>query len=651
MPTLTAQTVSETGSLIDEDIELTEQQVRTAVSIANVPALLMLVFQMTGDEKWLQEPYLPSRGRGLGDHDDGGLPEATQTEIREAAIDVILRLQSGEKPAIEAPSPALITRMMSICMGEQVGDQYGPMLSTEFARRVLSDAPELQVPLVKAPVGYQAVVIGAGIAGIVAAHQLEEMGLEYVILEKQPEVGGNWWQNTYPGAGVDTPSHLYSFSFAQNDWTKHFELRDNLQHYFDEATDAVGARDRIRFGTEVLTSTFDENAFQWILEVRNADGVVETLHCDLMISAVGVLNRPKVPDVPGRDSFEGTAFHSAEWPTGLDLKGKRVAIVGTGASSMQIVPAIVDEVAELTVFQRSPQWVAPFEKFQQPISDDLRLLLQSCTLYRAWYWLRLFWQFGDKVIEALRIDPDWAHPDRSVNARNDGHRIFFTKYITEQLEGREDLLEKAIPNYPPFGKRILLDNGWYEALKKDHVTLVDEAVVEIRPDGIVSTSGEEYGVDIVIWATGFEATRFLSSMDIRGVGGVRLREVWEDDNPKAYLGVSVPEFPNFFMLGGPNSFPGSGSFMFFMEVQMRYIRGLLTEMFKAGHRGIESKKEASDKYNELVDETHNRTVWTHPGMTTYYRNSRGRVIFVMPFLNVEYWEMTKRPDLENYKLS
>ncbi|MFC0249627.1 MULTISPECIES: NAD(P)/FAD-dependent oxidoreductase [Citricoccus] len=648
MPTLATRAVADTGSLIDEDIELTEQQVRTAVSIANVPALLMLVFQVTGDEKWLEDPYLPTRGRGLGDHDSGGLPETIQAEVREAGVDAILRLQSGEDPAIEAPSPELVTRMMSICMGEEVGDQYGPMLSTEFARRVVSDAPEIQTPSVQAPVGYQAVVIGAGIAGIVAAHQLEEMGIDYVILEKQPEAGGNWWQNTYPGAGVDTPSHLYSFSFAQNDWTKHFELRDNLHHYFDETIDALGVRHRIRFGTEVSTSTYEEDTHGWVLEVRNSEGTMETLRCDVLISAVGVLNRPKRPDLPGADSFQGTVFHSAEWPEGIDLEGKRVAIVGTGASSMQIVPAIADTAAELTVFQRSPQWVAPFEKFQQPISDDLRLLLQSCALYRAWYWLRLFWQFGDKVIEALRVDPEWEHPERSVNARNDGHRAYFTKYITEQLHGREDLLEKAVPDYPPFGKRILLDNGWYAALKKDHVTLVDESVVEIRPDAVVSASGQEYGADVLIWATGFEATRFLSSMDVRGVDGVRLREVWEDDNPKAYLGVSVPEFPNFFMLGGPNSFPGSGSFMFFMEVQMRYIRGLLTEMFQGGHHAIDAKPEATEKYNELVDEIHERTVWTHPGMSTYYRNSRGRVVFVMPFLNVEYWDMTKRPDMENY---
>jgi 4-hydroxyacetophenone monooxygenase len=292
--------------------------------------------------------------------------------------------------------------------------------------------------------------------------------------------------------------------------------------------------------------------------------------------------------------------------------------------------------------------VAPFEKFQKPIPEALRDLLQSFPLYHSWYWLRLFWQFGDKVIEALRVDPDWPHPERSVNARNDAHREYFTRYITDQLADREDLIPKVLPTYPPFGKRILLDNGWYSALRRDNVELVAQSVVEVRENGVVDASGVLHEADVLVWATGFDAARFVSSLEVQGVDEARLREVWDDDDPRAYLGLSVPGFPNFFMLGGPNSFPGSGSFMFFMEVQMRYIRALMTQMFRRGIKALDATEEANRVYNELVDSTHERTVWTHRGMSTYYRNSRGRVVFVMPFLNVEYWDMTKRPDLENY---
>jgi 4-hydroxyacetophenone monooxygenase len=629
---------------------LTADEIATAVGIANVPALLMVVYQFTGDEKWLRSPYLPTRGKGLTDHDDGGLPAEVQEEIRTAATDVILRLQNGEKLAIVMPSDQQTTQMMSVCMGEPVGAEYGPMLSSEIARRVDPHLPELQMRPIRVPESYKILVIGTGIAGIAAAQQLEDMGVDYTMLDKQPEPGGNWFQNTYPGAGVDTPSHLYSFSFAKNDWAKHFELRDDLQRYFHRVMKDLGALQRVRFDTDVLSSTYRESDKRWEVRVVNSRGHQETLVADVVISAVGVLNRKRIPDVTNLEVFQGVQFHSSDWPDDLELEGKRVAVVGTGASSMQISPAIASRVEQLTIFQRSPQWVAPFEKFLKPIPTELRMLMQSCPLYHAWYWIRLFWQFGDKVIEALRIDPEWEHPARSVNARNDGHREYFTRYLTKQLENRPDLIEKTLPSYPPFGKRILLDNGWFATIQRDNVSLVTEYVTEVTPTGLIDGAGQHHEVDVIVWATGFQAARFVSSMDVRGADGVSLREAWDDDDPKAFLGVSVPGFPNFFMLGGPNSFPGSGSFMYFMEVQMRYLRELLTLMAEKGITAVDATERANTTYNELVDSTHARTVWTHPGMQTYYRNSRGRVVFVMPFLNVEYWNMTNELDLADYTL-
>ena len=258
-----AQQVQEAGAATDDRINpdrLTESEIRTAVARANVPSLLMVVFQTTGDEKWLAAPYRPTRGKGLGDHDSGGLEEPIQDEIREAAVKAILDLQNGALPAVETPSPELTVRMISVCTGEEVGEEYGPMLSLELARRAAPDAPSLALEPVDAPEGYSVVVIGTGVAGIAAAQQLEDMGIDYVILEKQPEAGGNWWQNTYPGAGVDTPSHLYSFSFAKNDWTTHFELRNELQAYFGAVLKDLGAGERVRYGTEVRSTRYDEAA-------------------------------------------------------------------------------------------------------------------------------------------------------------------------------------------------------------------------------------------------------------------------------------------------------------------------------------------------------------------------------------------------------
>lgn len=629
--------------------QLSEAEIRTAVASANVPALLMLVFQVTGDEKWLEEPYRPTRGKGLGDHDSGGLPDEVQEIIRAAAVDAILQLQEGEPPAVEFPSDELTSRMMSVCMGEPVGPEYGPMLSEGIAKRIDPRIADADLPTPTIPTGMSVVVIGAGLAGIAAAHQLEAMGMDYVIIEKQPEAGGNWWQTVYPGAGVDTPSHLYSYSFAKQDWGQHFELRNQIQAYFDDVLHRLGAADRVRYDTEVLRAAYDEDAMVWRTTIRTPSGSTEELVSSILISAVGVLNRPKLPGVPGVGSFEGPEFHSAEWPSGLDLTGKRVAVVGNGASAMQIVPAIAGSVAHVTVFQRSTQWVAPFEKFMTPIGPELRQLLVACPIYFAWYWARLFWQFGDKVIEALRVDPDWDHPERSVNARNDAHRAYFTRYVESFLRDRPDLLAQVIPDYPPFGKRILLDNGWYETLKRDNVKLVPEGVTAVLPHGVVTQSGATHeDFDVLVWATGFDVARFLASFEVVGRDGITIREKWDDDDPRAYLGVTVPDFPNLFMLGGPNTFPGSGSFTYFNEIQMRYIRNMITQMIVRDLDEIEVREDTFNAYNDKIDETHARTVWTHPGAASAWRNKRGRVVYLNPFLNVEFWQMSRDATIDDF---
>jgi 4-hydroxyacetophenone monooxygenase len=626
---------------------LTVRELEELTKSANVPTLLMVVYQVTGDDRWLHAPYRPTRSKGLSDHDTGGLPDDVQDEIRHAAAEAFFRLQEGEAPAIGLPNTDETAKMLGVCVGEKVDSSYGAMFSEEFRRRLTPDAdPE---PMI-APEAFRVLIIGAGVSGIIAAQRLRRMGVDYLIVDKHPEPGGNWLDNPYPGAGVDTPSHLYSFSFAPYDWRRHFELRPELQDYFTHTFELIGAAQKTRFDTEVMRAEYDEPSASWTVQLRAPDGSISVEQFQAVISAVGSLNRPKLPSVEGLDRFEGPSFHSSEWPEGLDLAGKRVALIGSGASAMQIAPAIADQVEQLTIFQRTPPWVAPFEKFQLDIEPDVRYLLHNFPIYRTWYWLKLYWQLGDKVLDSLRKDPSWPHPERSVNSRNDGHRKFFTQYIRDELKDRPDLLDKVIPTYPPYGKRILLDNGWYRALIRPNVTLVSDAVQVVSPHGVVTSAGTEYDADILVWATGFEASRFVSSLDIIGRDGVSLRQAWDDDNPRAYLGVTVPGFPNLFLLGGPNSFPGSGSFMYFMEVQMRYIARLIRGMFEAGVPAIDVREDSFEEYCELVDRTAETTVWTHPGTNTFFRNARGRLVFVSPFRNVEYWTRAQESGLADYHL-
>ncbi|MDA0162984.1 NAD(P)/FAD-dependent oxidoreductase [Solirubrobacter ginsenosidimutans] len=603
--------------------------VSEAIASANIPALIPTLAMLTGDEKWLQAPYAPARQRGLDDNHDGGLPPEIQAEIRAAAATAI----ADGTVRLPEPSHEQLVRMLSVAMGEPVPPEYGPMIAHELGLGDPPPAPEA------VPEGFRAIVVGAGISGLATSIRLAEAGIPHTVLERNATVGGTWLENHYPGAGVDTPSALYSFSFAQQDWSMYFALRDELHGYLERLADDFGVRGRIRFGTEVLGAAYDEDAQQWVVQTDAG----ETLRANVLITAVGGFNKPKWPALPLAD-FEGPVVHTARWPAGLDLQGKRVGVIGNGASAMQLVPAVCEAAAHVTVFQRSPQWAAPFDQFHEAVPEGERWLMRNVPLYRAWYRLRSGWTFNDKVHPALQKDPEWEHPDRSVNKVNDGHREFFTRYIESQLGDRPDLIEKVLPRYPPFGKRILLDNGWYAALKRDDVTLITDPVTSL-------TAGAVNGVelDVLVCATGFDVVRFLAPMEIRGRGGAVLREVWDDEDARAYLGTTVPGFPNLLMVYGPNTQAGhGGSLIGSAEAQLHYILDLLERMLAAGAGAIEVRQDVYEAYNRRVDEAHEQMVWTHPAMETYYRNSRGRVVVTTPFRVVDYWHMTRSADLGDY---
>ncbi len=623
-----------------------EAEFRAALAAANVPALLAVLVQLTGDLRWLEERYRPSRTKGLGDNDTGGLPEDVQDEIREAALEAVLAWRAGRPVAIPDPPHDLLVQMMTVCMGEPVPVEYGPMLASELGMTAEARTPQYVADT--PPEGFEVLIIGAGMSGLAAAIKLQEAGVAYVIVERSETVGGTWLDNRYPGCGVDTPSHLYSYSFAQHDWSKYFALRDELHEYFEGVATDFGVRPHIRFRTEVLSATYDEDRQGWTVDVRT-EGARETLRPKIVISAVGAFSRPRIPDIEGLGSFEGPTAHTARWPDGLDLTGKRVAVIGNGASGMQLVPATAGAAASMTIFQRSPQWAAPFEKFHKQVPGPVRFLFTRVPLYRSWYRLRLGWIFNDRIHYTLQKDPSWPHPERAINEVNDAHREFFTRHIVTELGDRVDLLDKTLPTYPPFGKRMLLDNGWFRTLTRDDVELVDDPIERIGADRVVTRSGEEYEADVLVLATGFDVVRFLAPLEIRGRSGRTLRETWDDEDARAYLGMVVPDFPNFFILYGPNAQTGHGGSLIGMtEIQMHYVMDVLRQMIEEGIGSVECRRDVYEAYNRRVDEAHEAMVWTHPGMDTYYRNSRGRVVVNNPFRVIDYWHMTRHAALSDY---
>jgi 4-hydroxyacetophenone monooxygenase len=608
----------------------------------------MCLAQLTGEERWLRAPYLPQRDTELFADESGGLPEEVQTEIRAAISSVLGELQSGTRALPPEPDSAQLTRMMSVCVGEEVGAEYAPMFLEEMGiqdRDVhWSDATGPRDRL-----RMSVVIVGGGLSGMLAAVKLGRLGIRYQIVEKNPDLGGTWYENDYPECGVDTPNHFYSYSFApKQDWQRYFSKRAEILEYLHSVADRDELRANTLFEHEVTQLDWDEPNAQWRVTTTGPDGR-STRTATVVICAVGQLNRPKIATVPGIKSFPGPVFHSAQWRHDVGLAGKRVAVVGTGASAVQLLRSVAADAAAVMVFQRSPQWVKPSRDYHSVVSDATIWCLRHIPYYERWYRFQLFWRFGDGLLGGLRRDPDWPFPERSVNQRNDRHRLQMLTYIEQQLEGRPDLLAKATPDYPPYAKRILVDNDWYRTLRRENVSLVTEAVDHVDGSVVVTADGRRYEADVLILATGFEAGLMLSPMTIRGRSGRALREVWGDDDPRAYLGLTVPDYPNLFCLYGPNTnLAHGGSVIFQAECQVRFITSCLRTMVEDDIAALDVRENVHDIYNLQVDEEHSQLVWTHPGVESWYRNARGRVFSPMPWRMVDYWSMTHDVDLADF---
>ncbi|WP_040841417.1 flavin-containing monooxygenase [Nocardia brevicatena] len=615
---------------------------------AGIPLLLPALVQLTGDLRWLEERYRPCRPVGFVEDPTGGLDPEGQAEIRAAAVDAVSRWHKGElEPELPVPGSHLMAALMSQCLGAPVPEDYAPMLSEQLGLRPYK--PERMHEQL-AGRDFSVAVIGAGISGLAAARSLAAAGIPYTVLEKNSEVGGTWWENRYPGARVDVPSNLYSFSFIDKQWSEHFSQRDEISEYLVRASHELGIRDAIRFGVEVHSARWDAGRQVWVLSMTTPQGT-ETLQASALITAVGLHNRPKIPDFPGLGDFAGEVAHSAQWPEGLDLTGKRVGVIGAGASAMQVVPAVVDRTAHLTVFQRSAHWVAPNDLYFQHISAADHWLLENVPFYREWNRFRLYWMYTEGMFPALEVDPEWDISRNSVNRYSEALRRFYTDYLNSRLRDRPDLVEACTPTFPPFGRRILIDNGWFDVLKRDDVDLVRSGISRLTPTGVVTTDGDEVKLDVLVLCTGFQQQRYLYPLEVTGLDGRELREEWRDDNARAYLGLAGPGYPNLFYLFGPNTNPPGGSYINLAEAQVRYVTDLLVTMARDGIGAVEVRQDVYADYNERLDAANRTKVFALDGVESYYRNSTGRVVTNSPWTVLQYWNMTQRPDLNDYVVS
>ncbi|MFC6882713.1 MULTISPECIES: flavin-containing monooxygenase [Actinomadura] len=478
------------------------------------------------------------------------------------------------------------------------------------------------------------VIIGSGFAGLGMGIQLLKNGFrDFLIVEKSEALGGTWHDNTYPGCACDVPSHMYSFSFELNPgWSRMFAPQPEIRSYLERVADKYRVRDHIRFGAAVDAVEYDDDALRWTVTL--ADGTVYTPRA--VVSAVGALHIPSYPDLPGIENFQGTAFHSAEWDHSYDLAGKRVAVIGTGASAIQFVPQIAKKTAHLTLFQRTPPWIQPKpdRRFPAPVRKAFEKVPGAARAFRA----GIYWTLEARAV-GFTIDPRLSVPMERL-AR---------WHIKRQIPDPE-LRAKVTPDYTIGCKRVLLSNDYYPALTRPDVDVETSGVAEVRERSIVTADGREIEVDCIIYGTGFKVTDAMNEQHITGRGGVKLQDAWAD-GIEAHRGTTIPGFPNYFMLLGPNTGLGHNSVVFMVETQIQHVLSCLRLVQDGGAEAIEPKPEASRRFNDRMQRRLRRAVWNEGGCQSWYLDDKGVNRTLWPGHTFEFWAGSRKARPEEYRLT
>ncbi len=467
-------------------------------------------------------------------------------------------------------------------------------------------------------------IIGAGFGGMAAAVALRRSGIDdLVLIEADDGVGGTWRRNTYPGAACDIQSHLYSFSFAQNrSWSRTYARQPEILAYLESVADAMDLRRHLVLGTRLREARWNPATTKWDLVLDRA-GLATSMSVDAVVSAVGLFGAPKLPDIPGLADFGGPIMHTAQWDSSVPVQGRRVAVIGTGASAVQVVPELAKVAGSVTVFQRTPPWMVP--------KDDRAYSAAELARFRR----------NPLAVRQSRWRIWKLQHDFTANRGDDPTAAARSKVATDFLErtvADEELRRALTPEYPFRCKRVLLGDDYYRALQRDNVQLVTEPVATISSGGVTTISGAAVDADIIVLATGFATSDYLAGIDVIGAGGRRLHDVW-GVAPSAYLGAAVSGFPNFFMLYGPNTNQGGNSIVYILEAGARLVADAVSRIARRGG-SIEVRPEAEERYNEQLSAELEKTIWTR--CDSYYRSPSGRIVTQWPHTELDYARRTRR---------
>lgn len=627
-------------------------EIADALQQVSVPTLLLSLVHITGDPTFIRD--FSQAGLFLNEV-QGFMSEEDKARARAAALPAIEEYRDRGCPQPAPLAPDLIKEMLDWAAAEPVDDDNLALVLEELDL----DGADPRRPAVLDSArarNFRVIVIGCGESGILAGLRLQQAGVAFDIIEKNGGPGGTWWENTYPGARVDVANHLYCYSFEpSNHWQHFFAEQPELAAYFDDVMTRHELHGRTRWNTEVVSATWDDSTAMWAVTVRSARGT-ETLSANAIISAVGQLNRPNMPDFPGQETFSGPSFHSAAWDHSVDIDGKRVALIGAGASGFQIAPAIAERVDCLDIFQRTAQWMFPNPAYHDPVPDGVRWAMEHLPYYARWYRFLLMWPGADKGLDAARVDPGYVDQDGgtsyAVSEVNALARMMFTDWITTQVGDDPALLANVLPDYPATGKRTLQDNGsWLSTLKRPNVNLIRTPVREVTPRGVVTEDGLAYDTDVIVYATGFRATEVLAPMTVTGRDGADLHTEW-GNRPFAYLGITVPKFPNFFMIYGPGThLAHGGSLIMNSELEMQYINACIERLVSTGARSMEPHARPTADWHQRTQEKIKQTVWAHPAVKhSYFKNPDGEIHTVSPWRLCEYRAALQDPDWSHFRI-
>jgi cation diffusion facilitator CzcD-associated flavoprotein CzcO len=620
-----------------ELLEASDQEIEDAVPHGDPVVLRGVLYLLTGDESIAATEVVMSTN-GIYTVNTVSNPVDVAL-LRAKAAEFLKSYRDQGAPDIPVSAHERLQRSVGLTAGEDIPNRDKAIWSEELALHPW--ARGLEWPTRPAPEKLQAfrvLVIGAGMMGLNAAAQLKHAGIPYTVVEKNADVGGTWWENRYPGSRVDTPSRAYTLICgAEYNHPYQFSPQSENLKYTRWLADRFDVRQNIEFETEVKSIIWDEGATLWEVRADGCNGP-RSWRVNAVITAVGFLSRPNLPALKGAEAFTGELFHTARWPSGIDITGKRVAVIGSGCSGYQTFPEIARVAAHTFLFQRTPSWVFETKNYLIPLPSQVNWLERALPYYRNFLRFRGRWLHGPKVIGHLfDKDPEVNDPLREQRL----------EFMRRKFAGRPELFDKMLPSYPPNASRpVLVDEKYsvYGVLLQDNTTLVTDGIAQLTPHGIVDGKRQEHAVDVIVLATGFRANNFLWPMEIRGRERKSPEQLWGKDGARAYLGAMLPGFPNFFMIYGPNTNPtGGAGNPAIHEMAARFILQCLAHLILNDKRTVDVTVDAYCRYNDEVDKAEVTRIYAHAGVKNYYTNEHGRSAANCPFDARKMWEWLRDP--------